>query len=389
MDLKRGIVYLDNARTTRVDPEVARVVLEFMTEKYSIPGGEFGYSMEEEASEALERSRETLARKINANPSEIIFTSGGTESNNLAIKGVAFSNKYKGEKIVTSRIEEKSVLSVFDYLGGKGFKTVKVGVDSSGFIKREEFMETVKGAKLVSIQHANKEIGTIQDLRVIGDICEERGVLFHSDATQSFTKTPINVEEMKVHLLSLTSHLIHGPKGVGALYVKEGLKLEPLLHGDKREFGLRPGTPNLPGIVGFAKAIEISRWEDNKRMEKLRDELIDELLEIPSTKLNGPRGERRLCNNVNVSFKYVEGESILLHANMKGLIINTGSACYSQDLEPSHVILAIGGSFEEAHSSTRLTLSKWTTKDEIIYAAKTLKEIVERLREISPLTREL
>ncbi len=383
--MKRKIVYFDNAKTTKVDPEVLRVIVEFSSKKYSVPGGAFGYSMEEEASEALEKSRETIARKINAQPSEIIFTSGGTESNNLAIKGVAFSDQYSKRKIVTSKIEEKTILNIFSYLGKNGFKTVKVGVDRLGFIEMDEVNKAAKKARLVSIQHANKEIGTIQDLKAIGDICEEEGTLFHSDATHSFTKANIDVEKMKIHLLSLTSHLIHGPKGVGALYVREGVKLEPLLHGDNREFGLRPGTPNLAGIVGFAKAVEISNQKDNERMKKLRDELINRLLEIPLTRLNGPRGEKRICNNVNVSFKYIEGESILLHADMRGLVINTGSACYSQELEPSHVILAIGGSFEDAHGSTRLTLSKWTTKEEIVYAAETLKEIVERLRSISPL----
>jgi cysteine desulfurase len=239
----------------------------------------------------------------------------------------------------------------------------------------------------VSIQHANQEIGTLQDVAAIGETARNNGVLFHCDAVQSFAKEKIDVQGIKVDLLSMSSHLIHGPKGVGALYVRDGVKLEPILEGDGREKGLRPGTPNVAGIVGFAKAVDLLTEEETVRMRRLRDVLIESLLAIPDSRLNGPGGDRRLCNNVNVSFRFVEGEAILMHLDLRGLVVNTGSACYSQKLEPSHVIRAIGGTLEESHSSTRLSLSKWTTKDDVAYATETVKQVVETLRAQSPLAR--
>lgn len=385
----RGIVYLDNAETTRLDPAVLDFIEGFMLDKYGVPGGEFGYGLEEEAGEAIEQAREKIARRINASPDEVIFTSGGTESNNIAIFGAARSSFYKGKRLVTTKIEHKSVLRIVDKLVMQGIEKTLLDVDREGFVRTADLKSSLADARLLSVQHANQEIGTLQDIPAIGEIARESGVLFHCDAVQSFAKEEIDVQAMNVDMLSMSSHLIHGPKGVGALYVRDGVKLDPVMEGDDRERGLRPGTPNVAGIAGFAKAAELMTDEDTIRMRRLRDELMDLLLAIPDSRLNGPRGDRRLCNNVNVSFRYVEGEAVLMHLDLKGLVVNTGSACYSQKLEPSHVIRGIGGTLEESHSSTRFSLSKWTTKDELAYATETVKQVVEKLRAQSPLARKV
>ena len=379
------IIFLDNSNTTKIDEEVLRVMECYMTEKYGVPGGEFGHLFEEEAYEALEKSREVIAGKIKANPEEIVFTSGDLESNNLAISGYLNENRAKGEKekIVTSKIEQKSVLEPFKMFENYGYITHYTGVDSEGFLNIEEFEEQAKNAAFASIQHSNREIGTIQDIKAIGDICGDIGVILHSDASHSFCKTELDVNKINVDLMTLSSNLIHGPKGIGALFVREGVKLNPILHGDFREKGIRPGFIDVPSAIGFAKAVELYRNEDIERMKRLRDYLIDKLLEIKDSELNGPR-QRRLCNNVNVSFRYVEGEAIVLHANMNGLVIGTGSACYSQKLEPSHVILSLGKGYDMGHSSTRITLSRFTTEDEVEKAAEIIGEAIENLRILSP-----
>ena len=384
-----GLVYLDNAQTTRLDPAILDAMNEFMVDNYGVPGGEFGYRLEEEAREAIEHAREVIAKRINASPEEIIFTSGGTESNNLAIVGAAHSDYYKGKRLVSSRIEHMSVLRTVEKLTREGFEKTLLDVDHEGFVNMADLKTGPGDVRLVSVQHANQEIGTLQDLAAIGEIASSNGILFHCDAVQSFSKEKIDVQTMKIDLLSMASHMIHGPKGVGALYVREGVKLQPLLEGDDRERGLRPGTPNVAGIIGFAKAVQLLTHEHALRMRGLRDELIDSLLTISDSCLNGPRDERRLCNNVNVSFRYVEGEAVLMHLDLRGLVVNTGSACYSQKLEPSHVIRALGGTLEESHGSIRLSLSKWTTKKELAYAAETVKEVVQKLRNLSPLGRKL
>jgi cysteine desulfurase len=384
---ERGIVYLDNAETTRLDPALLDLVEGFMLNRYGVPAGEFGYKLEEEAGEAIEQARETIAKRINASTEEVIFTSGGTESNNIAILGAARSSYYKGKRLVTSKIEHTSILRIVDKLTTQGFEKILLDVDHEGFVDPSALKTNLENVRLISVQHANQEIGTLQDVAAIGEIARNSGVLFHCDAVQSFAKEKIDVQAMKVDLLSMSSHLIHGPKGVGALYVRDGVKLDPIFEGDDREKGLRPGTPNVAGIVGFAKAAELLTGDDTVRMRRLRDELIESLLAISDSRLNGPRGDRRLCNNANVSFRFVEGEAILMHLDLKGLVVNTGSACYSQKLEPSHVIRAIGGTLEESHSSTRLSLSKWTTKEDMAYATETVKQVVETLRAQSPLAR--
>jgi cysteine desulfurase len=383
------IVYLDNSTTTRLDPEVLKAMEPYFLEYYGVPTTEYGHSFGLKAREALERARETIARSIGAEPEEIIFTSGGTESNNLAIKGVALANREK-RHLITSKIEHKSVLNVLKSLEkiSHARKVSYLNVDGEGFVDIEQLKNEINNETLlVSIQHANQEIGTIQDIEEIGKICAENEVLFHVDAAQSFTKLPIDVRKMNVDLLSISAHKIYGPKGIGALYIRKGVNLKPLMEGGYNEFGLRSGTENIPGAVGFGKAVEIADERQVVHMKKLRDRLIEALLEVPKSRLNGPRGERRLCNNVNVTFKYVEGESVLLHLDMRGIIVVTGSACFSRTLEPSHVILALGLKHEDAHGSIRFSLSKYNTEEEIEYTIENVREVVEKLREISPLGR--
>ena len=314
----RDVVYLDNATTTRVDPEVLEAMEPYLSSYYGIPTTEYGHSFGLRAKEALEGARETVARGLGADPEEVIFTSGGTESNNLAIKGLAMASKGRRD-LITSRIEHKSVLSVLGSLEKTGdFRASYLDVDAEGFVDIEQLKNEVgKETMLVSVQHANQEIGTIQDIEEIGKICNEKGVLFHVDAVQSFTRLPIDVERCKIDLLSLSAHKVHGPRGVGALYVREGVKLKPLIEGGYHEFGLRSGSENVAGAVGFGKAVEIGGESQVAHMRRLRDLLAKGLLEIPDSRLNGPGGDRRLCNNVNVTFRYVEGESVLLHLDKK------------------------------------------------------------------------
>ena len=380
-------VYLDNATTTAMDPKVLEAMKPYFFEWYGSPTHEYGHTFGLKAREALEKSREVVARSIGAKPEEIIFTSGGTESNNLAIKGLALANKEK-RHLITSKIEHTSVLNVIKSLEKTGFKASYINVDGEGFIDLEQLEDEInEETLLVSIQHANQEIGTIQDIEEIGKICEEKDVLFHVDAVQSFTKLPIDVEKMNIDLLSISAHKIHGPKGVGALYVRDGVKLKPLMDGGYNEFGVRPGTENVPGVVGFAKAIELVDEDQLENMRRLRDYLTDGLLEINDSRLNGPRGEKRLCNNVNITFRFVEGESVLLHLDIRGIIVTTGSACFSRSLQPSHVILALGLRHEDAHGSVRFSLSKYNTLEEMDYTIRNVREVVEQLRKISPVGR--
>lgn len=381
------MIYLDNENVTKVDPAVLEIMKERYTKNFGVPGGEFGHAVEEEASNAIWEAREVVARKINAEPDEIIFTSGVTESNNLAIKGsVFYFSRRKGKaKIVTSEIERKCILNSFKYLSELGHEAVFVGVDGDGQINMEELEKAAKNSFLVSIHHANHEIGVLQDLKAIGEIANDAGSLFHVDATHSFLKEKIDVEKYGIDMMTMSGHVIHAPLGSGALFIRDGVKLEPLFHGDAREFGYRAGHPNMPAIAGFAKAVELMKEEHIQKMKRMQQYLIKNLLSIEDSRLNGSM--KRVCNNVNVSFKGVEGEAILMMANQKGLIIRTGSACYSPELKPSYVILAIGGSMEDANSSTRITISRMNTMEEMEKAYEILKDVIERLREFSPLYR--
>jgi len=382
------LVYLDNATTTKLDPEVRKAMEPYFTEYYGLPTAEYGHSFGLKVKEALEEARETVAKSIRAEAEEIVFTSGSEESNNLAIKGTAWASKDKSH-LVTSKIERMSVLNVMKSLENTGrFKVSLLNVDGEGFVDLEKLKAAInKETLLVSVQHANQEIGTIQDIVEIGKVCRDRGVLFHVDAEQSFTKLPIDVEKMNIDLLSISAHLIHGPKGIGALYKRKGVKLKPVLEGAYHEFGLRAGAENIPGVVGFGKAVELVEETQIAHMRRLRDSLTEGLLKTSDSRLNGPKGDKRLCNNVNITFKYVEGEAVLLHLDMRGIIVTTGSACFSRTLEPSHVILALGLKHEDAHGSVRFSLSRYSTREEMDYAIDNAKAVVEQLRRISPVGR--
>jgi cysteine desulfurase len=378
-------IYLDNGATTQVSKEVLDSMAPYFLDKYG--NASSLHQMGREAKEALEKSREVIAKKINASKDEIIFTAGGSESNNLAIKGTAFLNKNNKNKnhIITSKIEHPSVLETCRYLEKQGFSVDYVKVNKEGFIDLKELERKINDKTLfVTIIHANNEMGVIQDLEKIGEICKRKNVLLHVDAVQSFCKEDIDVKKMNISMASFSAHKIHGPKGVGALYVKKGIKLDSLIHGGHHEFNLRAGTENIPGIVGFAKATELIKKEDIEKMTRLRDRLISELLKIKDTQLNGSK-DKRLCNNVNIAFNFIEGESLLLHLDSKGIGVSTGSACSSQSLEPSHVLLAIGLKHEIAHGTIRFTLSKYNTEKEIDYVIKSVKDVVQNLRRISPL----
>ena len=376
-------IYLDNAATTKVSNEVMKAMQPYFSEKYGNPSSL--HSFGRDAREAVENARKTIAQSINAEPEEIIFTSGGTESDNIAVKEIAFTHSQKRNHIITSKIEHPAVLETCRFLEKKGFKLTYIDVDEDGLIDLKQLEKSItKDTILVTIMHANNEIGTIQDIEAIGKICKKHNILFHTDAVQSYTKIPIDVKKTNIDLISLSSHKIHGPKGVGALFIKKGTKIGSLMHGGGHEFGLRSGTENIPGIVGFAEATKTAK---SGNMEKLRDKLIQGLLKIPETRLNGHK-TKRLCNNVNVTFRYIEGEALILHLDSKGIAASTGSACSTKKLEPSHVLLAIGLKPVEAHGSLRLTLSRYTTEKEINYALKIIPEVVENLRKISPLWRK-
>lgn len=376
-------IYFDNAATTKVDERVIKEMLPFFDKNYGNASSQHDVGIK--AKEALEKSRRTIGLSIKANPGEIIFTSGGTEANNLALKGLFFANYPLKNHIITTLIEHDSVLQTCRWLETIGGKVTYLDVDKEGFVNPEDLRKEINEKTfLVSIIHANNEIGTIQNLEALGKICKEKGVLFHTDACQSFTKVPIDVKKQNLDLVTLNAHKIHGPKGVGALYLRAGIKITPLAHGGGHEKKLRSGTENIPGIVGFAKAVEIANEKDVKKMERLRDKLINELLKIDNVRLNGPRGEKRLCNNVNVSFNNIEGESIGGYLENEGIYTSTGSACMSNTLETSHVLKAIGLPPLQSNSSLRISISKYTTEEDVKYFLQKISNTVKKLRSMSP-----
>ncbi|MDP3966633.1 MAG: cysteine desulfurase family protein [archaeon] len=373
-------VYLDNAATTKTDENVLKEMLPYFYEFYGNPSSV--HLKGQEAKLAIEKARKIIADSINAKPDEIYFTSGGTEGNNTALKGLFFRNFPKKDHIVTTKIEHDSIIETCKWLEKKGAKVTYLDVDSEGFVNPKELEKSItKKTFIVSIMHANNEIGTIENLREMGSICKGHDVLFHTDAAQSYTKIPIDVVKMYIDLATINSHKVYGSKGVGAIYIKEGIKIDPLLHGGGHERNIRSGTENVPGIVGFGKAVEISKKFNYKKMEKLRDILINGIFyEVPEVKLNGPKGEKRLPNNVNIAFKNVEGEALGAYLENKGIYVSTGSACMSNTGRESHVLKAIGLPPKDQDSSIRFTLSKDTTKKDIKYVLKVLPRIVEKLR---------
>lgn len=383
MPRMRRIIYLDNAATTKVDSKVLAAMTPYFSEKYGNASSQ--HFMGKEALEAVEKAREIIARSINAKPGEIYFTSGGTESNNWALKEIYFASQHLKKHIITTKIEHPSIIEPCKLLEKMGGKITYLNVDSEGFIDLKELENAIDNdAILISVIHGNNEIGTIQDIEKIGGICKRNGVLFHVDACQSFAKTKINVKKMNIDLMTLNAHKIHGPKGVGALFVREGVKLQSFFHGGGHEKGLRSGTENVPGIVGFGEAVRISSLKNYEKAAKLRDYAISELLKIKNVKLNGPEGKKRLCNNINISFGNIEGEAIAGLLENSGICVSTGSACASHKLERSHVLKAIGLNDLEANSSIRISLSNFTTKEDIDILLKAIYEIAEKLRKISP-----
>ncbi len=380
-------IYLDYAATTPCDPEVIKAMEPYLFDKFGNPSSI--HSFGQEAKGAIEEAREKLASFLGARPEEIIFTSGGTESNNFAVQGVAYAQTNKGNHIITTVIEHHAIIEPCKFLEKRGFKVTYVGVDKNGLVSPEDIKKAITDKTiLISVMHANNEIGTIQPIAEIGKIAKESGIYFHTDAVQAVGHIPTNVNDLNVDLLSLSAHKFYGPKGVGALYVRKGTRIERFLHGGDQEKGRRASTHNTPGIVGLGKAIELcqDKIKDEAEFQTgLRDRLIKEIKEkIPDVYLNGDP-EQRLPNNVNFSIKYIEGESILLSLDMLGIAASTGSACTSTSLEPSHVLLAIGLTHEIAHGSLRLTLGRWTKEEDMDYLLEHLPKIVVNLRAMSPL----
>ncbi len=381
-------IYMDYAATTPVDPRVLEAMKPYFSKKYgnSMSLHRFG----REAKETLENSRKTVASLMKANSEELIFTSGATESNNQVLKGISFANRKKGKHIIASEIEHHCILHSAEWLEKQGFEITYLPVDKYGLVNPEELEKGIrKDTILVSIMHANNEIGTVQPIKEIGKICSEKGVYFHSDAAQSFGKIPIDVNKMNIDLLTINAHKMYGPKGVGALFIRKGVKIQPLLHGGGHESNLRSTTVNVAGIAGFAKAVEIQKKEmkqDEKKQVKFRDKMIKELLKINNSHLNG-HPKKRLPNNVNLWFAFIEGESLIITLDDKGIAASTGSACSSDSLQPSHVLLAIGLKAQEAHGSLRLSIGKYTTKQDVDYVLDGMSGVVKNLRKISPFKR--
>ncbi len=383
--MSAGNIYLDNAATTRVDPEVMKAMMPYFDEHFGNMASLHSCGREAEA--AVEKARRDITKKVNGKGHRLVFTSGGTESNNFTLKGVAFANREKGRHIITTKIEHDCILNTAKWLAKQGFEVTYLPVDREGFVDPAELAGAIRKDTLIaSVIHANNEIGTIEPIRELGKVCHEKDVLFHTDACQSFTKVPIDLKKDNIDLMTINSHKIYGPKGVGGLFVREGIRMDPLLNGGGQEFGLRSGTVNVAGIVGFSKAVDIMKDSHVKHMAKMRDMLIDGALGIEESWLNGSRKER-LCNNAHFSFKYIEGESLIIHLDLNGISASTGSACSSKSLEPSHVLTAIGLRPEESHGSIRFSVGKETTKKNIEYTLRSLEEAVGTLRKISPFKR--
>ena len=381
------LIYLDNAATTKVRQEVVDAMLPFFTEQYGNPSSVYKFAGE--SKKAVDNARDIIAKSLNTNSQDIYFTAGGSESDNWALKATAEAYRTKGKHIITSKIEHHAILHTCDYLEKEGYEITYIDVDENGIVKLDELEKAIReDTILISVMFANNEIGTIQPIKEIGEIAHKHNVIFHTDAVQAYGHIPIDVEDMNIDMLSASGHKINGPKGIGFLYIRKGLKLRSFVHGGAQERRRRAGTENVTGIVGFGKAVEIAMDNMEERINKeisLRDRLIEKVLKrVPYTRVNGDR-TKRLPNNVNFSFQFIEGESLLIMLDMKGICASSGSACTSGSLDPSHVLLAIGLPHEIAHGSLRITLSEENTEEEIDYVVDAIAEIVERLRSMSPL----
>ena len=385
--MNKKIIYLDNAATTKTRPEVVEAMLPYFTEKFGNPSSVYGFASQNK--EAVTVAREQIAKALNAPTQDIYFTAGGSEADNWALKAAMEAYKDKGNHLITTKIEHHAIFHTCEYLEKQGCEVTYLDVDENGVVDLEQLKKSIKPTTvLISVMYANNEIGTVQPIKEIGQIAKEHGVLFHTDAVQAFGQLPIDVVAENIDMLSASGHKLNGPKGIGFLYIKKGLKLRSLIHGGGQERKRRAGTENVPGIVGFGKAVELAVAGMEAKIKKeteLRDYMIDRVLaEIPYVRLNGHR-TLRLPNNANFSFQFIEGESLLIMLDMKGICASSGSACTSGSLDPSHVLLAIGLPHEIAHGSLRLTLSEETTKEEIDFTIDQLKAIVANLRNMSPL----
>lgn len=381
------LIYLDNAATTKVAPEVVEAMIPYFTENFGNPSSVYSFAAKNK--EAITQQREIIADALGAKANEIYFTAGGSESDNWALKATAEAYKAKGNHIITTKIEHHAILHTGEYLEANGCEVTYLDVDENGVVKLEDLKAAIRPETiLVSVMFANNEIGTIQPIKEIGQICRENGILFHTDAVQAFGQVPINVDEYNIDMLSASGHKLNGPKGIGFLYIRKGIKIRSFVHGGGQERKRRAGTENVPGIIGLGAAVARAMRTLDERTTKekeLRDYLINRITtEIPYVKLNG-HPEQRLPNNTNFSFRFIEGESLLIMLDMKGICGSSGSACTSGSLDPSHVLLAIGLPHEIAHGSLRLTLSEETTKEDIDYVVESVKEIVAKLRSMSPL----
>uniref|UniRef100_UPI00359C220C cysteine desulfurase NifS n=1 Tax=Faecalicatena contorta TaxID=39482 RepID=UPI00359C220C len=381
------LIYLDNAATTKTAPEVVEAMLPYFTEYYGNPSSVYGFAAANK--DVITRQREIIAEAIGAKGNEIYFTAGGSEADNWALKATAEAYAAKGRHIITTKIEHHAILHTADFLKKNGFDVTYLDVDEDGTVKLDELKAAIRpDTILISVMFANNEIGTIQPIREIGEIAHEHGILFHTDAVQAFCQVPIDVDACHIDMLSASAHKLNGPKGIGFLYIRKGVKIRSFIHGGAQERKRRAGTENVPGIVGFGKAVERAAGSLKERTaieNELRDYLIGRIeKEIPYCRLNGHR-QNRLPNNVNFSFRFVEGESLLIKLDMNGICASSGSACTSGSLDPSHVLLAIGLPHEIAHGSLRMTLSEETTKEELDFVVEKLKTIVGELRNMSPL----
>ena len=383
----KKMIYLDNAATTKTAPEVVEAMLPYFTEFFGNASSVYGFAGN--SKEVMAKARETIAASLGAKANEIYFTAGGSEADNWALKATAEAYKAKGNHIITTKIEHHAILHTAEWLEKNGFEVTYLNVDENGVVKLDELKAAIRPETiLISVMYANNEIGTIQPIKEIGEIAKANGILFHTDAVQAFGQVPINVDELNIDMLSSSGHKLNGPKGIGFLYIRKGIKIRSFVHGGGQERKRRAGTENIPAIVGYGAAVERAMRTMKERTDKeieLRDYLIDRVLkEVPYTRLNGHRTDR-LPNNANFSFQFVEGESLLIMLDMEGICGSSGSACTSGSLDPSHVLLAIGLPHEIAHGSLRLTLSDETTKEDIDFVVEKVKEIVARLRDMSPL----
>lgn len=386
---EKKIVYMDHAATTYAAPEVVEAMLPYFSEKFGNPSSVYGIGQENKA--AVDEARAKVAAAINAEPNEIYFTAGGTESDNWVLKGVAFANIRKGKHIITTAVEHHAVLHAAEWLQSQGFEVTYLPVDQYGMVSPADVEKAIRpDTILISVMYANNEVGTIQPIAEIGAIARAHGIYFHTDAVQAVGHVPIDVKAEHIDMLSLSGHKFYGPKGIGVLYIRRGVRIQNLLHGGAQESRHRAGTENVAGIVGLGAAIEravAAMPEESARLTTMRDHMIRELLKVPASHLNG-HPTQRLPNNVNITFEYIEGEGILLLLNMFGICASTGSACNSASLEPSHVLTAMGVPHEIAHGSVRLTLGERNTEEDVSYVLEKLPEVVRKLRSMSPLTPE-